>query len=99
MVEVFVVSNLVETMRRFQEAGFWVLGADVGPQSISLDTYEYPRRCMIVMGSEGEGIRPLTAKAVDTLVHIPMHGHIDSLNVSQATAVMLHAWRRQYPDP
>jgi tRNA G18 (ribose-2'-O)-methylase SpoU len=48
------------------------------------------------MGSEGDGIQPLVQKALDFRVFIPMYGQVSSLNVSQATSVMLHAAALQH---
>jgi 23S rRNA (guanosine2251-2'-O)-methyltransferase len=47
------------------------------------------------MGSEGEGMRRLTTEACDFLVHIPMFGAVESLNVSVASGVCLFEARRQ----
>jgi len=47
------------------------------------------------MGSEGKGIGQLTQRLCDQLVSIPMTGHIDSLNVSVATGIVLYEVRRQ----
>ena len=44
---------------------------------------------MLVLGSEGKGIRPRVAAACDELVSIPVHGRIDSLNASVAAAVIV----------
>jgi 23S rRNA (guanosine2251-2'-O)-methyltransferase len=47
------------------------------------------------MGAEGKGMRRLTREHCDLLVTIPMHGHVDSLNVSVATGVCLYEAVRQ----
>ena len=47
------------------------------------------------MGSEGEGMRRLTTETCDFLVHIPMFGAVESLNVSVASGVCLFEARRQ----
>ncbi|MDH4275969.1 MAG: 23S rRNA (guanosine(2251)-2'-O)-methyltransferase RlmB, partial [Gammaproteobacteria bacterium] len=49
----------------------------------------------IVMGAEGSGLRRLTAEHCDRLMHIPMAGMVDSLNVSVATGVCLFEAVRQ----
>ena len=46
------------------------------------------------MGSEGDGISQLVRKNCDMIVSIPMNGHIDSLNVSVATGILLYEFRR-----
>lgn len=47
------------------------------------------------MGSEGEGMRRLTRETCDVLVHVPMFGSVESLNVSVASGVCLYEARRQ----
>ena len=89
------VSNLAETAKAFQKAGYWVLAADVGEKSQSLYNVQFPEKTLLIMGSEGTGIQPLLLKLCDLHVSIPMLGQIDSLNVSQATAVLLNAYRAQ----
>jgi 23S rRNA (guanosine2251-2'-O)-methyltransferase len=53
-----------------------------------------PDRAVIMMGSEGEGLHDLLLRQADYKVYIPMFGAIDSLNVSQATAVLLYEWSK-----
>ena len=50
--------------------------------------YDFPT--LLVVGSEGKGISPLVLKQCDYRVKIPMEGHVNSLNVSVATAVLLY---------
>ena len=49
------------------------------------------------MGSEGDGMRRLTRESCDYCVKLPMNPKIESLNVSNATALTLYEYRRQYP--
>ena len=56
----------------------------------------FPAKTALIAGSEGEGIHRLVAENADYRVKIPIFGKIDSLNVSQATAVLLHSYRRQH---
>jgi 23S rRNA (guanosine2251-2'-O)-methyltransferase len=48
-----------------------------------------------VFGAEGKGMRQLTAKTCDELVHLPMHGAVESLNVSVASGICLYEAARQ----
>ena len=71
------------------EDGFWVVGA-AGESTVGLDEASHNGPMALVMGSEGSGLRRLTREVCDALVAIPMPGHIESLNVSVATGVLLY---------
>jgi 23S rRNA (guanosine2251-2'-O)-methyltransferase len=53
---------------------------------------------VLVLGAEGRGLRPRVAKACDALVALPLRGHIESLNVSAAAAVLLYEILQQRLD-
>ena len=96
LVPIVKVSNLAETMKRFQKEGFWAVCADAGEGSQSLYDMQFPEKTLLILGSEGKGIQPLLLKNCDLHVNIPMLGKIDSLNVSQAAAVFLNSYRQQF---
>ena len=92
-VTLAVVTNIVREIETLKEHGFWVYGADMnGDPSYDMD---YAHRSAIVMGSEGDGISQLVRKRCDMMTSIPMRGHIDSLNVSVATGILLYEFRRK----
>ncbi|WP_315329657.1 23S rRNA (guanosine(2251)-2'-O)-methyltransferase RlmB [Treponema socranskii] len=93
-VPVSIVPNAVRAVQRLKDAGFWVYGADAGGESI--DSVDFARRAVIVMGSEGKGISPLLVKQCDAIVSIPTCGKIDSLNVSVAAGVLLYERYRRF---
>lgn len=87
-----VVTNLTREIKTLKDNGFWIYGADMaGEESYSMS---FPARTAIVMGSEGNGISQLVRKNCDHIISIPMRGHIDSLNVSVATGILLYEFRR-----
>ena len=74
--------------------GLWVLGAEAGaPGSHSQADMTGP--LVLVLGSEGKGIRPRVAAVCDALISIPVRGRTASLNVSAAAAVLLFEAVRQ----
>lgn len=83
------VSNLHRLLEQLKEVGVWVVGASLADDAQRLDSFQFPEKCVVVMGSEGEGIQQLIERSLDFRVVIPMVGEISSLNVSQATAVIL----------
>ncbi len=96
LVRLCPVSNLHRALEALKEAGAWSVGAMVASDASPLDRFEFPEKCVMVMGSEGEGVQHLIEKTLDFRLYIPMCGQIDSLNVSQATAVMLCALANQH---
>ncbi|MFQ5729823.1 MAG: 23S rRNA (guanosine(2251)-2'-O)-methyltransferase RlmB, partial [Waddliaceae bacterium] len=90
------VSNLAETLKLFQENDYWVVCADAGEGSQSLYDFPFPNKTLLVLGSEGEGVQRILLRKSDFHINVPMFGNIDSLNVSQATAVFLSCYRKQY---
>lgn len=94
-VPMAVETNLNRVLTTLKNSGFWVYGADMSGTS-SYAT-EFSSRTVLVMGSEGSGIRQMTRSLCDFIVSIPMSGHIDSLNVSVATGILLYEFRRQKP--
>ncbi len=96
LVRLCPVSNLHRALEALKEAGAWSVGAMVAPDASPLERFEFPEKCVLVMGSEGEGVQHLIEKTLDFRLYIPMCGQIDSLNVSQATAVLLHAVSNQH---
>ena len=93
LVTVVTVSNVADAVRKLKEAQFWIVAADSVEGGGELGTFEFPERSVIIMGSEGRGVQRLLRDLSDFRVRIPMVGRIDSLNVAQATAVFLHAFR------
>ena len=87
-VDVCVVSNLSQAISECKDAGYWIVSSD-GSAQMGYSEVDY--RCPIVMvvGSEGFGISKLVLSHSDFIVKIPMVGHVNSLNASVATGILL----------
>lgn len=81
-------ANLSHALDRLKEAGYRIIGADQ-EGAISLYDTDVSGQLVIVIGSEGRGLRPGIKRRCDTLVAIPLKGRISSLNASAAAAVIL----------
>jgi 23S rRNA (guanosine2251-2'-O)-methyltransferase len=88
------VTNLARTLDELKERGVWIVGtADEADQDLYRADLAGP--IAWVFGSEGEGMRRLTRERCDLLVRIPMHGAVESLNVSVAAGICLYESRRR----
>jgi 23S rRNA (guanosine2251-2'-O)-methyltransferase len=83
------VRNLADYLGAAKQAGAWVYGAESGAPRSYTDV-DWRGRVVIVLGSEGAGIRPRVRAACDELIALPVRGRIASLNVAAAAAVLLY---------
>ncbi len=83
------VANLAQTLEGLREMGYWHVGLD-GNTKQTLKQVSLGDNIVVVMGSEGKGLRPLVQKTCDMIAKIPMTGPIESLNVSNAAAIALY---------
>ena len=87
------VTNIVQTLEKLKEQGFWIAACDMGgPKYYKQDL---KGKLCLVIGNEGKGISPLVKKKSDFIVSIPMVGRINSLNASNAAAIIMYEVRRQ----
>jgi len=93
-VRVARVTNLVPLIADLKERGIWVVGVE-GGTAASYTEFDLKVPLALVLGSEGHGLRRLVKENCDALISIPMRGHINSLNVSVATGVVLFEVLRQ----
>ena len=93
-LRIFQVTNLVRAIKSLQAQELWVIGLD-GDVKTSIYDINFIDPTVIVMGTEGKGLRQLIKKTCDQLATIPMIGNVESLNVSVATGIALFEGRRQ----
>ncbi|MBI5058473.1 23S rRNA (guanosine(2251)-2'-O)-methyltransferase RlmB [candidate division KSB1 bacterium] len=89
LVPIFTVTNLSSSLRDLAERGFWSVAAAGLASARTYTEYDWKRRLVLVVGSEGEGVSELVLRSVDDIVRIPLPAHVDSLNVSVATGILL----------
>ncbi len=87
-VKIATVPNLSRAIEKFQKAGYWVVSSD-GSAKQTYDQVDYKCPIVVIVGSEGFGISRLVLENSDFIVKIPMEGHVNSLNVSVATGILL----------
>jgi 23S rRNA (guanosine2251-2'-O)-methyltransferase len=84
------VRNLADWLGSIKERpNTWVYGAEA-EASVSYERPDYSGRVVLVLGSEGRGLRPRVAETCDELVRLPNRGKVGSLNVSTAAAALVY---------
>jgi 23S rRNA (guanosine2251-2'-O)-methyltransferase len=82
------VRNVADYLASAKAAGAWIYGADAA--GVPYDQPDYSGRKVLVLGSEGRGLRPRVASACDELVALPVRGKVESLNVATAAAALVY---------
>ncbi len=93
-VRIARVTNLVRSLLELKEHGVWVYGFESRAEKSYLDL-DYTGSCAVLLGGEGRGLHRLVREACDDVASIPLHGPVESLNVSVAAAVVLYEAARQ----
>lgn len=83
-------ANLHQAIEELKKAGAWVVGLEGGQKATDAKQVRLDGALGLVVGSEGEGMRPLVAKSCDILMKLPMRGQIESLNAAVAGSVALY---------
>lgn len=96
-VKVARVTNIAVTIDKLKEMGFWIVGTDMSNQTY----YEanLTGSIGVVVGNEGKGMSRLVKDKCDFVVSIPMRGHVDSLNASVASGIVMYEVLRQRTVP
>ena len=83
------MTNLSRALEKLADHGWRAIGMD-GESELTLEQALDARPTVIVMGSEGDGVRRLVAEHCEAVARIPMPGGFESLNVSNAAAIALY---------
>jgi tRNA G18 (ribose-2'-O)-methylase SpoU len=76
--------------------GLAILGVDNLPGSVPLETYDLPRRCVLLFGQEGPGLSETARTHADGVLSIAQFGSTRSINAGAAAAIAMHAWVRRH---
>ncbi len=88
-VNIIMVSNLVNAINELKNRGYFIYAAEA--DGVNYKKVNYADKICLVIGSEGYGISQLVRKQADEIISIPMYGHVNSLNASVATGILLFA--------
>jgi 23S rRNA (guanosine2251-2'-O)-methyltransferase len=84
------VTNLQRTLLSLSESGLEIVGLDAGSEVDIRDLEPSQAGRVLVVGSEGKGLRRMVRQRCDNVVQIPQHGPMDSLNASVAAAIAMY---------
>ncbi|MHC6175185.1 TrmH family RNA methyltransferase [Glutamicibacter sp. X7] len=76
--------------------GLSIIGVDIFPDSVPLETYELPRNCVLVFGQEGPGLSQEVHEAAEATLSIEQFGSTRSINAASAAGIAMHAWIRRH---
>ncbi len=93
-VPIAVVPNLARYLAEIKGPELWVYAAEA-EGTLPMWGADLSGGIALVLGAEGKGVRPLVRRTCDGVISIPLAGHVGSLNVSVAAAVLLYEVRRQ----
>lgn len=93
-VPVARVTNLVRLIEQLKERNIWVVGTAGDVEQLYTE-WDWKQPSAIILGNEGQGLHRLVRETCDTLVRIPVLGHLESLNVSVAAGILMYEARRQ----
>jgi len=91
------VTNLARALKQLDDEGLWIVGA-AGDGKANIYEFDWNRDLALVVGSEGKGLSNVVRDRCHHLVSIPRLGHLNSLNVSVATGIILSEIVRQRGD-
>jgi len=93
-VDLVQVANIPRAMEQLKEAGYWITGLDAAGEKLLWEV-DFCAPSVLVIGSEGKGMRKLVRDKCDLLARIPIAGAITSLNASVSAALALAEAARQ----
>lgn len=94
-IDIIEVSNINNAIYKLKEAGFWIYGFDITGTEF-LENVKFDKKCVLIFGNEGRGLRALVKQNCDFLIKIRQKGKIDSLNVSNAAAIAFYEVMKQF---
>lgn len=87
-IKIIKVTNLNNTINTLKDNGYFIYGAEAN--GTNYKDVSYSDKVVLVIGSEGSGLSPLVRKNCDEIVSLPMKGKVNSLNASNAAAILIY---------
>lgn len=86
-----IVDDTQEILNLYKYQAYTILSLEITTESIPVQDYNTKlEKCVLVIGSERNGVSEAVLNTSDAHLHIPMFGENSSMNVTQATGIALH---------
>ena len=92
---IYIVNNLNQTALQLKNEDFWITAVENSIESKKWSEIDYSGKILLIVGSEGRGVKKINLDNSDFQATIPMQGSINSLNISAAVSVILFERLRQ----
>jgi 23S rRNA (guanosine2251-2'-O)-methyltransferase len=89
------VTNLARALEGLKETGIWAVALEATPEAVALWDAPLDGPLALVVGGEGEGVRPIVLRACDVAARLPIAGRVESLNAAVAGSVALYELARR----
>ena len=93
-VNIYEVSNIANAIKVLKENNFWIVGFDQNAK-VDLTNYSFNKKNALILGSEWFGIQPLIKSQCDDIVKIKISNELESLNVSNTSAIILYELQKK----
>jgi tRNA G18 (ribose-2'-O)-methylase SpoU len=87
--------NVDEFAKYVAQTGLTVIGIDVLPNSGPIEEFQFPKKCVLVFGSESDGLSDEAIRLSEQVLHITQEGSTRSINAHAAAAIAMYAYRVQ----
>ena len=96
-LEVSIHRSLAPVLQKLRSDGYRLVGLEQTTNSMSMHSYNFSRRTVLVVGNERTGLTPEILELLDDVVEIPVYGLPHSFNAATAASMALYEYCRQYP--
>ena len=97
-LEVSIHRSLAPVLQKLRSDGYRLVGLEQTTNSMSMHSYNFSRRTVLVVGNERTGLTPEILELLDDVVEIPVYGLPHSFNAATAASMALYEYCRQYPN-
>lgn len=88
-IKVYYSENIIDDLTKLRKSGFKIISAEISSNSVPINSFSFPEKFTIIFGQEDKGVDNEILEISDKVIHIPITGKVNSINVSASSAVIL----------